>query len=279
MINATNTSTTDIKAPIPVAYSKAEPGAINHARYCGNCTHLRSDVDADEHPEGMCGRYGWGLLDENISKCTGHQTDGEKVINLHRPAQAMDAPTEWGTSAACLDTLAEVLRFKEAGDTKSPDLLNSMCELIESAPQSYFDGLEAMQAGAAAEWKKWAVDHRAWLQDQQDRADYPDFFEGLKKIGEAVDLHGEEAVHGNPEYAHLFADLMLCAPPRFKAEADRILAPLIPKATHVDDEGRPVFSLAQLSEALGEPIEKLQALVGEHIDPTRLHRGPTHPIQ
>ncbi|MGJ7607143.1 hypothetical protein ACSFA7_22600 [Variovorax sp. LT1R20] len=260
-------------------FTQAEPGTIHSSRYCGNCSHLRSDVDADEHPEGMCGRFGWDLLNEDIARCTGHQTDGEKVINLHRPARAMDAPTEWGTSAAYLDTLAEVLRFKEAGDTKSPDFLNSMCELIESAPQSYFDGLDAMQAGAAAEWRTWAVGHRAWLQGQQDRIDYPDFYQGLKEIGEAIALHGEDAVHGSPEYADLFADLMLCAPPRFKAEADRILGPLIPKATHVNDNGEPVYAVQQIAEKLGVPIERVEADIERFIAPERLHRGPTHPIQ
>lgn len=275
----TDTNDTSAHASPGIDYTKAEPGAIHASRYCGNCVHLRSDVDPDEHPHGVCRRYGWGLLDENIARCTGHQTDGEKVIGLHRPAKAMDAPTDSGTSAAFLNSMADVLGFTEAGDTKSPDFLYAMCEMVESAPQSYFDRLEAMQAGAATEWKKWAVDHRVWLQDQQDRADYSDFFEGLKKIGEAVDLHGEEAVHGNPQYAGLFADLMLCAPPRFKAEADRILGPLIPKAARVNNDGEPVYSLEQLSQTLGQPVEKLRAFVDEHIDPARLYRGATHAIQ
>lgn len=70
--NQNPTMPDDIKAPSTATYSKAEPGTIHPERYCGNCTHLRSDVDPDEHPEGMCRRYGWGLLDENIARCTGH---------------------------------------------------------------------------------------------------------------------------------------------------------------------------------------------------------------
>ncbi|MGJ7552633.1 hypothetical protein ACSFBI_01440 [Variovorax sp. RB3P1] len=273
-----NTSTADTKAPTPAAYSKAEPGAIDPARYCGNCTHLRSDVDADEHPEGMCGRFGWDLLDENIARCTGHQTKGEKVVGLHRPGTAIGAPTEQGTSAAHLDALAEALSFTEVGDTKSPDFLYALCEMVESAPPSYFDQLEATQAGAAAEWKKWAVDHRAWLQDQQDRADYPDFFSALAELREITDRHGKDAAH-EPEHVGIFVRLFESAPPRYRAEAEKILAPCVPKATHANDDGEPVFSLAQLSETLGEPVEKLQTLVDEYIDPARLYRGAVHAIQ
>jgi hypothetical protein len=259
-------------------YTQAAPGAIHPARYCGNCVHLRYDVDPDEHPHGVCGRHEWDLFDENIARCTGHQTEGEKIVGLYRPEKAMNAPTDSGTSAAYLDAVAEVLRLTESGDTSSPEFGSALCEMVESAPQSYFDGLEAMQAGAAAEWKKWAVNHRAWLQDQQDRLDFPAFFEALVDLREIINQHGESATH-EPEHAGIFIRLFESAPPRYRTEAEKILAPCIPQATHVNDSGEPVFSLEQLSQTLGEPVEKLRAFVDEHLDAEKLYHGPARAIQ
>ncbi len=271
-------NSTSTKAPTHADYTQAEPGAIHPNRYCGNCFHLRSDVDPDEHPHGLCRRYGWDLLDENISKCSSHASPGEQVIGLCRPAQPMDAPTDDGTSAAHLDALAEVLHFKEVGDTKSPDFLHSLCEMIEAAPQTYFDALEAAQAGSAAEWRQWSADHRAWQQDQQDRRDYPDFFAALADLREIIDQHGEIAAH-DPEHVGIFIRPFESAPPRYRAEAEKILAPCAPTVTHVNDAGEPVFSLEQIGKTLGEPVEKLQAFVDEHLDAEKLYRGAVHPIQ
>lgn len=278
MTNENPTSTADTKALNPAAYSKAEPGAIHPARYCGNCVHLRSDVDPDQHPNGVCSRYDWDLLDENVARCSGHQTQGEKVVGLHRPAQAMDAPTAWGTSPAYLEAVADALRLEKAGDTASPAFACALCELIESAPQSYFDGLEAMQAGAAAEWKQWAADHREWQQDQQDRRDYPDFFAALADLREVIDQRGEIAAHDR-EHVGIFVRLFQAAPPRYRTVAEEMLAPWIPTATHCDDYGKPVFSATQIAKQLGLPVEEVEAEIKRIFDPECMYSGPIHPIQ
>ena len=58
---------------------------------------------------------------------------------------------------------------------------------------------------------------------------------------------------------------------------------LIPQTTHVDEHGRPVYSLEQIAATLGTTVEELQRLNALHADEIQamggLYTGPVHPLQ
>ena len=96
--------------------------------------------------------------------------------------------------------------------------------------------------------------------------------------------HGEEAIH-RPEYGHLFAELRRYAPPALQKQMSdkaRELG-LLPEATHVDANGRPVYSLEQVAAKLGTSVQELERLTVEHADELEalggLHTGSVHPLQ
>lgn len=54
---------------------------------------------------------------------------------------------------------------------------------------------------------------------------------------------------------------------------------LMPDATHVDTNGRPVYSLKQVSEKLGVPVQELEECLQSRPDADWLvHRGPVSPL-
>lgn len=74
-------------------------------------------------------------------------------------------------------------------------------------------------------------------------------------------------------------DLARNAPPRYRAEADVILPPALPKPTQVDQDGCPVFSLEQIVKKFGMPVEPVEALAEQHINLEPIYRGEVHAIQ
>lgn len=176
---------------------------------------------------------------------------------------------------AYLGLLREVVAADRAGLYKNPTPESelTLARMISVAPQSYFDELEARAAGAEIEW-------RTWARDFLERHEYPEFFALMKQVGDIRRAEGEEALHG-PEHAGLFVRLMRAAPPRFKAEADAIAdsMDLIPKATHVNDDGEAVFSLDQLADHLDTPVDELRAFAAEHLDASEIYRGDVHQLQ
>ena len=80
-------------------------------------------------------------------------------------------------------------------------------------------------------------------------------------------------------HVDLIVELTGNAPPRYRAEAGAILKPALPKPTHVDQDGRPVFSFEQIAEKIGVAVEEVEALAGQHINPAALYRGEVHPIR
>ena len=171
--------------------------------------------------------------------------------------------------------LREVAAMHCAGVQSPPtpeqDLL--LARMLSVAPQSYFDGLEALAAGAEAEWRSWSL-------ARLERHDYPEFFALLKKVGDIRRAEGEEALH-LPEHAGLFVRMMRVAPPRYRREANAIADEmgLIPKVMHVGDEGEPVFSLDQLADHLDVPVDELHAFAEEHLDAEAKYRGTVHALQ
>jgi len=96
--------------------------------------------------------------------------------------------------------------------------------------------------------------------------------------------HGEEAVL-HPKYGRLFAELRRYAPPALQKQmSDKAREMgLLPEATHVDANGRPVYSLEQIAAKLGVPVQELEQLAAEHADELEdlggLHTGQVHPLQ
>ena len=58
---------------------------------------------------------------------------------------------------------------------------------------------------------------------------------------------------------------------------------LLPDVTHVDEHGRPVYSLEQVAATLGTTVEELERLSAQHADELEalggLYHGPVHPLQ
>ena len=55
---------------------------------------------------------------------------------------------------------------------------------------------------------------------------------------------------------------------------------LLPQATHVGEDGQPVFSTQQLADTHGVSVEEVERFIAQSgIDPDDLYTGPVHPLQ
>ena len=100
----------------------------------------------------------------------------------------------------------------------------------------------------------------------------------LKRIAEK---EGKDAIH-KPEHAHLYAKMMRFAPKdlREEMEAKAYELGLIPKATHVGEDGQPLYSVEQLANANGVSLAEMEQFIADaDIDPNDLHSGPVFPLQ
>lgn len=174
---------------------------------------------------------------------------------------------------ALLAEMMTVLREQGEAAIENECHTFKFARMLTLAPESYYTLLEESKPGAAKEW-------RAWAANQIERHDYAEFFALLKRVGDIRRAEGDEALDG-PEHAGLFVRLMRTAPPRYRAEADALVeqSGLVPPATHVNEDGEPVFSVQQIAEKLGVAVEEVDAFVGQHINPEALYRGEVHPIQ
>jgi hypothetical protein len=145
--------------------------------------------------------------------------------------------------------------------------------MLDYAPESYFSALEMQTPGAAKEFREWATDHI-------ERHDYAEFFDLLNQVGDIRRADGRDALH-TPKHAGLFVRLMQMAPPRYRAVVDEIAeeSGLVPKPTHVNADGEPVFDLQQLADHLGTPVEDLRDFADQHIAADAMYRGIVYPIQ
>lgn len=112
----------------------------------------------------------------------------------------------------------------------------------------------------------------------------PRFWAAGREIERIRAEHGEEAML-RPEYGHLFSELHRFAPPDLKktmSDKARELG-LIPETTHVDEHGRPVYSLEQIADTLGTTVGELEHMAAEHADEIAamggVYTGPVHPLQ
>lgn len=112
----------------------------------------------------------------------------------------------------------------------------------------------------------------------------PRFLAAGSELARIREEQGEEAVH-LPEHAHLLADMHTYAPQELKAAmADKARAlGLLPGVTHVDANGRPIYSLEQVAASLGATVEEIEKLTAEHAEELEalggIYTGPVHPLQ
>lgn len=113
---------------------------------------------------------------------------------------------------------------------------------------------------------------------------HPQFLQAGQAMADLVEKHGD-AAHDLPEFHELYFQVLRYAP----AELKQMLftrareSGLLPEVTHVDELGRPVYSLEQVAATLGTSPEELQQFAEKHTDELAamggLHTGPVFPIQ
>ena len=144
-----------------------------------------------------------------------------------------------------------------------PEVLNELADALQAAPESYrqYPGMD--------EWMRWAQNHT-------ERRQHARFFELLKQLN-SLD---EDA----PEHAALFMEAMRCAPKQYKDAAMQVTEEFLPQATHVDEQGQPVYSVQEIAQHFGKTEEEvqddMQRLIDDgHMDAGSLHTGPVYPLQ
>jgi hypothetical protein len=107
----------------------------------------------------------------------------------------------------------------------------------------------------------------------------PRFWEAGRALRAIVEKEGKNAIR-KPEHAHLFAQLHKFAPESFKQEmaAKAREMDLLPKATHVGEDGQVVFTSQQIAEKHGISVEEVERFIA-HADLDDLYNGPVFPIQ
>lgn len=107
----------------------------------------------------------------------------------------------------------------------------------------------------------------------------PRFWEAGRALRAVMEKEGKAAIH-KPEHAHLYAQMIKFAPAQFKQEMSEMAKTmdLLPKATHVGEDGQAVYTSQQIAAKCGisvEEVERLAALA----DPEDLYTGPMFPLQ
>lgn len=166
--------------------------------------------------------------------------------------------------------------LKDGTFAEAPDALaDEYADAILEAPATYWVEVERLAPGTGFALLSWAQGHA-------ERRDYPEFFAMLAELERIRGEQGDEAAAA-PEHAELFLKMMDAAPPRYWDDAETILAEALPTATHVTEDGQPVYSAQQLAEKLAVPIEEVEEGI-QHLEDMglimgRKHTGPVYPVQ
>lgn len=113
------------------------------------------------------------------------------------------------------------------------------------------------------------------------------FLKTVEAMYELEEKHGD-AVEKLPEYNSLLFSFVTHAPPEIKQlirdQAQQL--GLLPKATHVDERGRPIYTLEEAANGAGVSVAGLRRLAEEHPDELNeivaidgFHAGPAFPVQ
>ena len=109
----------------------------------------------------------------------------------------------------------------------------------------------------------------------------PRFWAAGSELKRIANEQGQDAIH-KPEHAHLYGQMLRFAPKALREEMDAKAKELglLPKATHVGENGQPVFSAQQLADTHGVSVEEVERFIAQSgIDPDDLYTGPVHPLQ
>ena len=109
----------------------------------------------------------------------------------------------------------------------------------------------------------------------------PRFWAAGHELERIARMEGKEAIH-KPEHAHLYVQMLRFAPKVLREEMDAKAKELglLPQATHVGEDGQPVFSTQQLADTHGVSVEEVERFIAQSgIDPDDLYTGPVHPLQ
>lgn len=171
------------------------------------------------------------------------------------------------------DAMDTVLPFWQAGNETPADVADALAEVVASAPPEHIEQADrknpGLNLGALREWADLHIERRA----------HPRFFELLALLRDKG-----EAAASDPACNDLFLELYRTAPPMFRAGADAILSDALPKATHVNEAGEPVFSVQEIAEHFDMDPEQVAQdvarLLGDGLlDGDGLHAGDVFPLQ
>lgn len=152
-----------------------------------------------------------------------------------------------------------------------PDALsNELADAVMTAPPEHLHAFD--QASPAAEVQELV----RWAQSYTERRQHARFFELLKQLN-SMDAD-------TPEHTELFMQAMRCAPEQYMDAAMQVTEEFLPQATHVDEQGQPMYSVEQIAQHFGKPVEQVQEDVQRliddgHIAASSLHTGPVYPLQ
>lgn len=143
---------------------------------------------------------------------------------------------------------------------------------VMSAPASAIPGMPQVTATKSPQAHEPETDPRA-LRPGPDGLD-PRFMAAGEELERIAQRDGAEAIH-KPEHGHLYMTMMRYAPPDLQKEMKAKLREmdLLPEATHVDDQGNPVYTSAQIAAKVGVPVEEIERAM-ENAPLGDLYTGP-----
>ena len=155
-------------------------------------------------------------------------------------------------------------------DNVPPALSDELADAVMTAPPEHLSTFD--QASPAAEVQELV----RWAQNYTERRQHARFFELLKE------LKGMDP--DTPEFTELFMQAMRCAPKQYMDAAMQATEEFLPQATHVNEQGQPVYSVQEIAQHFDKPVEQVQddvqRLIDDgHMDASSLHTGPMYPLQ
>lgn len=181
-----------------------------------------------------------------------------------------DTPTYAQTLRRISNALDALQPYWHDQDNVPDALSDELADAVMTAPPEHLRAFD--QASPAAEVQELV----RWAQSYNERRQHARFFELLKQ------LKGMDA--GTPEFTELFKQAMRCAPQRYTDAALEVTDESLPQATHVDEQGQPVYSVEQIAQHFDKPVEQVhedvQRLIDDgHIAASSLHTGPVYRLQ
>ena len=185
--------------------------------------------------------------------------------------KATDTTTTYAQTLRRISNAIDALKpYWHDKDNVPAALSNELADAVMTAPPEHLHAFD--QASPAAEVQELV----RWAQNYAEHRQHARFFELLKE------LKGMDA--DTPEHTELFMQAMRCAPKQYMDAAMQATEEFLPQATHVNEQGQPMYSVEQIAQHFGKPVEQVQddvqRLIDDgHMDASSLHTGPVYPLQ